>query len=118
MSVKFGDDCLFTKPSDNVSNPKFGDCFMIPVRQQTANLVTFKVMVIEGDGDFKPGEETELTQVTISKARLDVMKYSKEETVHELVLSFPARVQSPHSSDRSSGGGSAVKPKVAKKNSD
>lgn len=31
------------------------------------------------------------------------MKYSLEENVHELVLSFPPRIKSPSSSDRSQG---------------
>jgi hypothetical protein len=90
--VKFGDEQVFTRPSDNVSNPKFRDCFLIPVRSKETNLLCFKIMLIVGEGEFNPGEESELTQVTISKARLDVMKYSKDEGVHELVLSFPARV--------------------------
>lgn len=102
---------MFTKASDNHSNPKFGDCFVIPVRHKsdTSGLIMFKVMMLEGEGDFDSRDEKELTQVTISKAKLDVMKYSKDQTVHELVLSFPARLHSPHSSDRSSGGLSSQK---------
>lgn len=61
---------------------------------------------LEGDGEFNQDDDdddSKLTLVTISKAKLYVMKYSKQENVHELVLSFPHRIQSPSSSDRSQG---------------
>lgn len=54
VSVKFAGETLFTKSNDNVSNPKFGDCFAIPLRHKAdaCSLVRFKVMMLEGDGDF------------------------------------------------------------------
>jgi len=46
-----------------------------------------KVLKIEGEGEFEPGIKK---QETLAKAKLDVLKYTNDEMVHELVMLLPA----------------------------
>ena len=90
VSVEFRGELKFTGPSDNLKDPKFRDCFTFPIRlgDNKRSSISLKVLTVQGDGEFKPGAN--FKQVTLARANLEVMKYTNDEAVHELILLLPA----------------------------
>lgn len=90
VSVEFRGNLLFTYPSENLKDPRFGDCFVFPIRvgDNKRSSISLKVLTILGEGEFEPGSGHK--QETLAKAQLDVLKYTNDEAVHELVMLIPA----------------------------